>query len=68
MHKKIITILIVLVVILAWYFFAPIKWTFNLRPPRDWGECKEVGGRIDNLKYNICEYKGKQFYLRIVPL
>ena len=69
MNKKIIIILTALVVLICWYFFAPIRWTFGLRQPRNYNECLEVGGKNEVVLFpgqagidsKVCSYKGLKY-------
>ncbi len=65
--KKSIIILPVLVVLICWYFFAPIRWTFGLRTPNSYKECVEMGGKITQGQTKslppelYCTYKNQFF-------
>lgn len=59
------------VILVCWYFFAPIQWTFGLRAPKNYQECLDVGGKlflfgkgefqIAELQPRACYYKDQQF-------
>jgi hypothetical protein len=62
--NKIIIGILVLVLIMVYYFFAPIKWTFGLRSPKNYKECIAVGGK--QLQYQstgapYCIHKGLEY-------
>ena len=69
MKKSIILILALAALVLLWYFFAPIKWTFGFRKPKNYNECLEVGGKIGIKQFpgqagidsKICDYNGTTF-------
>lgn len=64
MKKSIIIILAILVLLICWYFFVPIKWTFGLRPPKNLEECIKIGGSVVNdgqQKPISCYYKNLIF-------
>ena len=68
-------IFVVLVILICWYFFAPIKWTFGLREPKNYQECVSATGNEtfkqgDSLLTGEwkCVYKDKSFNVPLNPL
>jgi hypothetical protein len=74
-NKKIIIAIAGFILIVLWYFFAPIKWTFGLRLPKNYQECVNAGGG-DSFKQGdsfgsgkwVCFYKDKSFSIPLNPL
>lgn len=64
MKKPIIIVGVIVILVVLWYFFAPIKWTFGFRSPKNFAECIKAGGNVTNdgqQKSAVCYYKNLIF-------